>query len=333
MPLPVPVERWLRSIYTNTPFDQEWLDECSDYLQTTLPESATPAEWNRMLAHQLIHSDLTASLSSAALPSEAALASADRIATARGGILVQIVAMHDIAHPALTQLDILKQRRAERKAAERGVAPLRVIGGTEQPSEENAEVDQDPTPVFPRGMLKLTLSDGYNTAQAIEMNRIDALSMMATPLGAKLVLKNASVRNGMLLLDPTNCICKGGAIGLSDGELEDRLEAVLNARLRQDAPAQEVPRPRAKRETPAASSRAPASNAHAVGAKAHSRATEASHHVDLNDIDFDDEDLPDEDEPARKVQVLSSSSPPPERKSTIKRSNGKTTSAYFELSD
>lgn len=80
-----------------------------------------------------------------------------------------------------------------------------------------------PATVFPRSMLQLELSDGFTVVKAFEHRRIDAISMASTPLGAKLLLRNARFVNGQLLLSPECVSYKGGRVDDMDRDAEDRL--------------------------------------------------------------------------------------------------------------
>lgn len=57
--------------------------------------------------------------------------------------------------------------------------------GTEVDDEAKPETDNTDAKGFPRSMLKVRLSDGYSTYEAIEYKRVGGLSMEDTQLGRK----------------------------------------------------------------------------------------------------------------------------------------------------
>lgn len=65
--------------------------------------------------------------------------------------------------------------------------------------------------VAPR-MLKLTLTDGYSFCQGIECESIPELNVDRVPPGSKVLLKNANIRSGYILLNPSCCIYLGGKV-------------------------------------------------------------------------------------------------------------------------
>ncbi|XP_017783114.1 PREDICTED: tudor domain-containing protein 3 [Nicrophorus vespilloides] len=61
-------------------------------------------------------------------------------------------------------------------------------------------------------MLKLILTDGHSHCQAIETEQISQLSLNKTAPGTKLLLKNAKISSGYILLTPQNCSVLGGRV-------------------------------------------------------------------------------------------------------------------------
>lgn len=61
-------------------------------------------------------------------------------------------------------------------------------------------------------MLKLTLTDGLNFCQAIEINSIPAISRDRTSPGSKVMIKNAKVVAGYVLLQASSCVYLGGKV-------------------------------------------------------------------------------------------------------------------------
>lgn len=61
-------------------------------------------------------------------------------------------------------------------------------------------------------MLKLTLTDGHSFCQGIEIGNIPQLSVDRTPPGSKVLLKNACLKSGYILLEPSCCTYLGGKV-------------------------------------------------------------------------------------------------------------------------
>ncbi|CAO3681448.1 unnamed protein product [Umbelopsis ramanniana] len=84
---------------------------------------------------------------------------------------------------------------------------------------------------FPRGTLKLEVTDGYKLITAIEFKRIPSLSMN-TYLGTKILVKNCRVNRGTLMLEPGTFQILGGDVpSLYNGDMRKDLERRLRIRL------------------------------------------------------------------------------------------------------
>lgn len=59
------------------------------------------------------------------------------------------------------------------------------LAGLAREGDEDAEEDEGPVPKYPRGMLRLELSDGFTTVEAVEYRSIPQLELGVTPLGYK----------------------------------------------------------------------------------------------------------------------------------------------------
>ena len=59
------------------------------------------------------------------------------------------------------------------------------LAGLVREGEEDPEEDEGPVPKYPRGMLRLELSDGFTTVEAVEYRSIPQLELGITPLGYK----------------------------------------------------------------------------------------------------------------------------------------------------
>lgn len=61
-------------------------------------------------------------------------------------------------------------------------------------------------------MLKISLTDGDTYVQALEVSPLNSISRNITPPGTKLLINNAKVSSGYLLLSPDNCTLLGGKV-------------------------------------------------------------------------------------------------------------------------
>lgn len=61
-------------------------------------------------------------------------------------------------------------------------------------------------------LLKLSLTDGETYVQALEVLPLNLISRNNTPPGTKLLINNAKVSLGYLLLTPSNCTLLGGKV-------------------------------------------------------------------------------------------------------------------------
>ena len=59
------------------------------------------------------------------------------------------------------------------------------LAGLAREGDEDATEDEGPVPKYPRGMLRLELSDGFTTVEAVEYRSIPQLRLGVTPLGYK----------------------------------------------------------------------------------------------------------------------------------------------------
>lgn len=61
-------------------------------------------------------------------------------------------------------------------------------------------------------MLKLVLTDGETYGQAIEVSSINVIGVNKTPPGSKILIRNAKISNGFILLNNSNCHVLGGKV-------------------------------------------------------------------------------------------------------------------------
>ena len=90
-------------------------------------------------------------------------------------VLVEIIWMDDISTSAF-ELDQIRQARKERILAG--------VGDEEGKEDGDIDVGEGPMPKYPRGKLRLQLSDGQTVLEAMEYRRINELKL-TTPSGYK----------------------------------------------------------------------------------------------------------------------------------------------------
>ncbi|KAJ7364092.1 hypothetical protein DFH08DRAFT_1072906 [Mycena albidolilacea] len=201
MAIPPQLTAWLDEHYPSPRVDPEWLDACYTWVTTEHhldPAAHMPAIIEHVEA-QLLQSDLCDSMSHGTGIPLALLTAVS--GTLRGPVLVEITALTEVGSSALA-LDQVRVARAERFAAGAGL--------DDEENEADLEVDgEGPVPNYPRGMLRLELSDGATTLSAIEYRPLPELTLGVTPLGYKMVLKDVLVRRGMAFLEPACVTHKG----------------------------------------------------------------------------------------------------------------------------
>ena len=90
-------------------------------------------------------------------------------------ILLELVHLTEIGHSAFNLMNV-RQTRIDRED---------LAGLANADEEGNVEDDEGPVPKYPRGMLKMQLSDGHTTLTAIEYRRLPGLELGTTPYGCK----------------------------------------------------------------------------------------------------------------------------------------------------
>lgn len=225
------------------PVSQEWL---AQFLSTQRVSSTPLSSLTRTALFRVLSSDFTKSLSSQnpvnRLPtdiSESAVIER-RIA---GPVPLQVLDIEDIGTSLWGQVEALE--RVERGEQQRGREVIRTVtrdpgggdlGGstnTGNSGSSSTPTAATPTPsTFSHGPHRLILEDAKGTkVVAIELKRIDGIGIEKSPIGTKLVLKNAIVARGMVLLEPASATLLGGKIEAMDKEWKEQRKARLLARL------------------------------------------------------------------------------------------------------
>jgi RecQ-mediated genome instability protein 1 len=151
------------------------LSDCYAYVRDEL----NPSNTNEAIQHvntQFLASDMRDStVANTGLPMSFKNMGYGRVP---GPVLVQIMSLTDIGQSAFT-LKNVRQTRLERE----DLAGLEEENGDD--GDENEDEDAGPVPKYPRGMLKLELTDGSMIIPAIEFRKIPQLQLGETPLGCK----------------------------------------------------------------------------------------------------------------------------------------------------
>ncbi|KAK6502861.1 hypothetical protein TWF481_007901 [Arthrobotrys musiformis] len=144
----------------------------------------------------------------------------------KGPIVAQIVDVEDIGHSKLSQLDALES--AERGEKMKGKEVIRVVPGE---GEDNDPDNLGLTGVG--GPHKLLLEDANGTrVYAFEFKPLNGVGI-GMNIGTKLVIRDAKVVRGVLMLQPGNTTLVGGKVEELHKtwreERKDRLKAEIEA--------------------------------------------------------------------------------------------------------
>ncbi|OJT11460.1 hypothetical protein TRAPUB_12012 [Trametes pubescens] len=147
-------------------------------------------------------------------------------AVLEGPILVEVVGMMEIGHSAYSLLQTYESREEYRKQA-----------ALREAREPRDGEERKPMPKYPRSMLQFQLSDGSAILPAIENKPFPEFELGETPLGIKMILRNASIRRGTALLKPD---CVQVMEGTKNDDRDAQRDAIffraLKARLGEDVP-------------------------------------------------------------------------------------------------
>ncbi|KAI9602571.1 hypothetical protein H4Q26_001861 [Puccinia striiformis f. sp. tritici PST-130] len=208
-------------------FNEAWLTQCCEYLQTHF--DLTPPQLIKKIENQLLLSDLSTSTTNEGSPltdlrnsetEEVERQIKIKELPPNRGVLVQIQSITEIGHSALSLQTVHSKIMDDVQGRDR-------VLDLEDPESE----DRQAPIVYPRAMLKLTISDGHHSLPAIEYQKIEGLNLSETPLGCKLLIKAATVRRGIVLLTPENTTIKGFQVDELDSNRDRIFQEGLNARL------------------------------------------------------------------------------------------------------
>ncbi|KAL2219427.1 hypothetical protein M432DRAFT_611367 [Thermoascus aurantiacus ATCC 26904] len=224
---------------TSLPVSSTWLSSLLSSSSTSVPLTAlTQTALFRVLA-----SDFTGSLSTS---NRASLLPPDvsdpavkerRIA---GPVPVQVLDIDDIGTSLWSQVEAIE--RVERGEAVRGRQIVRTVNvgdddnnntgdgnGVNSSNTNNSRLGE-----ASRGPHRLVLQDAAGTrVVAIELRPVEGVAIGKLPIGAKMVLRNATVARGMVLLGPECVTLLGGKIEAMDRAWREGRKARLLARIEQ----------------------------------------------------------------------------------------------------
>lgn len=216
--------------------DPDWVRQCLEALQDA-GLSTTPQD----VLTQYLHSDLGISTLPGAqpvLPADPGAAHGSRLFPRP--VLLQVLSLTEIGSSAFQLQTVLEQRRdvLDGKTRIRRMDDDGDGAGAGGGEVDMAELGK--LPAYPRGMLKLELSDGRGVIKAIEYGRLGALKLGETSLGAKVVLCNVPVRRGTLLLSGENTQVLGCAVDHLEAEQPAQFVHSLQIRMGKVAPSLEA---------------------------------------------------------------------------------------------
>lgn len=153
----------------------------------------------------------------------------------QGPIPVQVLDIEDIGTSLWSQVEAIE--RVERGEAIRGREIVRTVAVGEDPEAlENNQSNNGAAGTVSGssgfGPHRLILQDAAGTkAVAIEMQRIEGIALEKLAIGAKLVLRNATVARGMILVNPGCVDMLGGKIDALDRPWREGRKARLLERI------------------------------------------------------------------------------------------------------
>lgn len=156
----------------------------------------------------------------------------------QGPIPLQIVDIEDIGTSLWSQVETIE--RIERGEAIRGREIVRTVNVDEDSEERaaragnnrNANSTVSGVGSASNGPHRLILQDAAGTrAVAFELKRVEGIGLGKIPIGAKLLLHDATVARGMILLTPECVTLLGGKIETLDQAWKEGRKAKLMARI------------------------------------------------------------------------------------------------------
>lgn len=231
------------------PVSEPWLSQfLASQRSTNTPFSAlTQTALFRLLASDFTHSLSTTPLTSNHLIQQEISNPAVRERRLQGPIPVQVLDIEDIGSSVWSQVEAIE--RIERGEEIRGREIIRTVApevdgdvdvgnnttGTVTRENDNANaVRGDRGSARSSGPHRLVLQDANETKiVAIELEPVEGIKIGEIAIGAKLLVKNATVGRGVLLLEPGCVTILGGKIETLEKEWKSGRKNRLLARLGQ----------------------------------------------------------------------------------------------------
>lgn len=147
-----------------------------------------------------------------------------------GPIPVQVLDIEDIGTSLWSQVEAIE--RVERGEAIRGREIVRTVAVDEDPEAPQNGRTSHSARASAFGLHRVIVQDAASTkAVAIEMQRIEGIAVDKLSIGTKLVLRNATVARGMVLLNPECVTMLGGKIEAQDRSWREGRKARLLQRI------------------------------------------------------------------------------------------------------
>lgn len=147
-----------------------------------------------------------------------------------GPIPVQVLDIEDIGSSLWSQVEAIE--RVERGEAIRGREIVRTVNVGEDSEDWTSNNNNNNAGSGSNGPHRLILQDAAGTRTVgIELRRIGDISIGKLPIGAKMILRNATVARGMVLLTPDCATVLGGKIESMDRAWKEGRKARLLARI------------------------------------------------------------------------------------------------------
>ncbi|OJJ48633.1 hypothetical protein ASPZODRAFT_150823 [Penicilliopsis zonata CBS 506.65] len=235
------------------PISQAWLDRFVATSSTAQPNVNVPISGlTRTALFRVLASDFRETLSTANRPSLLPSDVFDPTIQERrlqGVVPVQILDIEDIGSSLWSQVEAIE--RVERGEAVRGREIVRTVnledGNQERDNPSNNasasantnanNTTSNSSASSSHGPHRLIVQDAAGTrAVAVEIRSVEGVAVDKTPIGAKLLLRNASVARGMVLLTPETVTYLGGKIEAMDRAWREGRKERLLSRLSENQP-------------------------------------------------------------------------------------------------
>ncbi|KAI9327155.1 hypothetical protein DFJ73DRAFT_783068 [Zopfochytrium polystomum] len=189
-----------------------WARECLEHIRSETQATMTTLALCDKIQEYFVLTPLRDSAAGPVLPANVEEAHEEVVGSRRPGgqhgCILEIESIIDVGVSAWKFVDQLA------KEGTKAAVEFRKPG---EPDPVQKAID-----TLPRSMLKLTLTDGYHSIPAMEYQPLRFLSLK-TPLGTKLVVKDATIRRGVLYLTPENVRVLGLGYEETPEVLADRL--------------------------------------------------------------------------------------------------------------